>query len=243
MVAGMPSNAERATGSASWIEKLFVSLRRRRLPLIQILAVDDSIDAVLNGGLVVEFRPLVEGARCYRSTKRFNVSYTGARELSPAHLEAVNTLIETIERIETRLPAAWPGVTVTGELEESPSRAFARRFRFAQLDRSHGEAGVETEILARLTSVCNQQCPFCSGPPVEKPSAESLHACIDWVATHIPRARFTITGGEPTLCPFFFDVLRHALERPELSGVLVYRPMPSASPRRPGRPSCRTMAA
>jgi len=219
--------ASAGDSSGTWVEKLLVGLRRQGLPLREILAVDGSLDAVLDGRggpeIVVELRPLAEGARCYRSTRRFNISYRGVRDLGPAQRRAVDGLIDIIARIESRLPVTWPGVAAAGESEETEDleRAFTRRFRFAQLDRSHGDGGLTTEVLVRLTTSCNQDCPFCSGPPVDRPTAESVHACIDWVADHIPGARFTLTGGEPTLCSFFFDVIRHALARSEFSGVAV----------------------
>lgn len=202
------------TEPREWPETLLAALRRVKLPVSRVIAADGGLEVALDLGgeqpLEVTFRPRAEGGRSYRRTERFSVSYRG-----PAGTDGrrrLDGLIEVIARLEHRFPAAWPGWRAAGAAPADPWRDLARRFPFAQLDRATASEE-DTEVLLRLTERCNQQCPFCSAPPVARATTEALQACIDWVSAELPGACVTLTGGEPTLRGDFAALVGRALSR------------------------------
>ena len=238
---GRPGDAEEAGGPAEaaqagavppdkvarWMESLLDRIRKAGVPALQVLAVDDDLDVVLDQGegrpnLTVEFRPKVEGAKAYKTTAKFLVRYQGVRDLSDEVRAQIDRVVVEVNEATLDTTTRFEGVASAGEIEENPIRGFERRFDFAQLDRSHGPDGIETEVLLRLTPDCNQDCPFCSAPPpARKPSPALVRACVDWVVEHMPGARVTLTGGEPTLRRTFMDELRYIMGKAELDRVLV----------------------
>lgn len=210
--------------SSGWTHALLAALRRVRLPAVRVVATDNVLDVVLalddGRRLEVRLQPHVEGARVYDQTARFQVSYRGVRDLGAAQQRVLDALVEVISRLEHRLPEAWHGYRCAGEAPERPEPELTARFPFVQVDR----ADTGAEVLVRLTGRCNQGCPFCSAPQshgVSEAPAEDVRRCIDWVATHMPEASVTLTGGEPTLHRDFPTLARYALASGGLGRVLV----------------------
>lgn len=211
----------------AWARKLHAWLTGRGFAVLQVVAVDAAIDIDLDVGagapLVVELREPDPAAQAFRRTRRFLVRYRGGPISSAAQRRVLDSVVQTIEGIEDKLPSGWQGVVATGTTrEQQPGEVLARQFPFAQLDRAHGDGpAIDTEVLLRLTSLCNQDCPFCSAPPSSRPSGPALHAAVDWVARNLPGVRLTLTGGEPTLQPAFFEVLHHALCERSIARITV----------------------
>lgn len=221
-LAGGPSER----GPGSWARKLHSWLEGRGLPVVQVLAVDAAVDVDLDVGdgarLVVELRAPDDRAQAFRRTRRYLVRYRGVPLLTAEHRRVLDRLVDAIASVEERLPSGWEGVVATGAAPSEPGEVLARRFPFAQLDRAQGSgAAIDTEVLLRMTSLCNQECPFCSAPPSGRPSGAALHAAVDWVGKNLSGVRLTLTGGEPTLQPAFFEVLHHALCERSLARIVV----------------------
>src|SRR5262245_26650486 len=75
---------------------------------------------------------------------------------------------------------------------------------------------METQLEIQLGHLCNNRCVFCvSGQLTSQRKAPILDAgdivrALDgaWASGY---RRVTLLGGEPTIQPFFMDVLRHAV--------------------------------
>lgn len=214
-----------AGSEPAWLERLLARWRAVSVPVQQAVAAGGSIELVLNldsGPLTLEFKPKVKGGRAYKETQRFQVGYRGSRNLTRRELAAIDNAIAVVARLERDPSVTFEGSAVHGEDPEGDDdRLFARLFPFAQLDVSGPSDARHYEVLVRLTEACNQRCPFCSAPPSRTPSHQEVRACFDWVDEHLPGARLTLTGGEPTLRKTFLDELRHALGKRRVGDVLV----------------------
>ncbi len=208
-----------------WVSRVHHALNQHGFPVARTVAVDGRLEFTLtfdDAKLVVDFSPKVEGARAYRRTRRFQVSYTGIRNFTPEQKKSLDGLIDLIGRGERAMPPTWTVYEAAGAPADSKEAEFAQRFTFAQLDQSTSDGARSTEVLMRLTDLCNQHCQFCSAPPEQTPrDAEMLQECIDWTVENLDNASVTLTGGEPTIHPEFQDVLVHALAKQQLTRVLV----------------------
>lgn len=67
----------------------------------------------------------------------------------------------------------------------------------------------EYEIIIRLTKRCNYRCLYCGvafEEPVPKKSLKDLYAILD--DADLSKSNIVLSGGEPTISPFFFSLLR-----------------------------------
>ena len=65
----------------------------------------------------------------------------------------------------------------------------------------------------QVSRSCNQSCRFCSNPPSD--AVQTLEAAQEQVDLLLERGYdgVILTGGEPTLCEFLVEIIRHAAER------------------------------
>lgn len=224
-------SAETANSSArrpvpSWLRKLLEVLRKLDFPVVQIVASDASIDVNLAfaGGhrVTVSIRPKGGGEGFAAKTDSSVIRYRTPADLSAEARKQVDVLVQVLQRLEPKLPperrgVAWVGEDPAGE----PLEVLTRLFPFVSAERSEVEGRLEIQVLVRLVEACNQDCPFCSAPEFREPSAEAVSAMLDFVSDRLPGSNVALTGGEPTLRPSFFEVLRYALDRPGIGSVQV----------------------
>jgi len=85
-----------------------------------------------------------------------------------------------------------------------------------------GEEIPHIEILVRMTTRCNQNCPFCSAPPErEDPTDDEVLSLVDRVLESGRCALFSLTGGEPTLRNDLPQILQRALASPKITELQV----------------------
>lgn len=206
-----------------WLLHLHELLQKMHLPIRQVLSTDEVLEVVLEGPpkVIVEVRPKETDAPYALATQRAHILYRGPKDLPDTVRRAVDITMKVMQRLEPRLPQNRPGVAWIGEVEEDRFEALMRRFRFVNLDRSVVAGREEIQVIARITSRCNQRCPFCSAPIVRDPSSEAVFSLIDYVGTRFSQAQLVLTGGEPTLERDFEKFLAHALGMPGISSVQV----------------------
>ncbi len=212
-------------GTPAWLTRLFEVLRGARLPVTGILATDGSLDLDVAGvagqTFKLELRPGDAPGNFYAMAGRRKLSYRASGELHPTNKKLLAALVTVLGKLDEHLPLDHRGVDGVGTARLEPTELLHKRFPFAWIERSTVGDRTETEVLARVTPQCNQECPFCSAPPHPTATHEDVLGLLDAVCTTFPGARMTLTGGEPTLRPTFFDEVRAALQRPEISWVQV----------------------
>jgi MoaA/NifB/PqqE/SkfB family radical SAM enzyme len=212
------------TAAPDWLRRLDSRLRRCRVPVRSVTAIDRAIDVTVEAGgqtMVVEIRPRSEPGPCFRAVGRHRIRYRAPGDLSAGNRRLLAYTLEVVTRLESLVPDGYRGSAAIGEASEDPATSLRRRFPFAFVERSSSGDRTETEILVRLTAACNQRCPFCSAPPAPEPSSEALAACLDFISASFPDARLTLTGGEPTLRGRFSEELAAVLARPGIRSVQV----------------------
>jgi MoaA/NifB/PqqE/SkfB family radical SAM enzyme len=216
----------RAEGAAPpvWLRRLDSRLRRCRVPVRSMSALDRAVDITLESEgqtMIVEIRPGSEPGPCFRTVGRHRISYRAPSDLSARNRRLLAYALEVVARLESLLPERHRGSAAIGEAVEDPAASLHRRFPFAFVERSSSGDRTQTEVLVRLTTACNQRCPFCSAPPTPEPSDEALTDCLGFVSTRIPEARVTLTGGEPTLRRRFCADVAAVLSCPEIRALQV----------------------
>jgi pyruvate-formate lyase-activating enzyme len=174
--------------------------------------------------LDVEVVPATAGTPCFVRTARFGLRFRGPR-LAPAQERQLKLLGQVVRDTEAGFPEvleARVGVDAPGAGDGAAPGAAG--FDVCTVERSVSAAGVpiSSELLVRLTSRCNQQCPFCSGPPPHaEPSLPAVVAWLDAVLPQLPVPTVTLTGGEPTLWPDFDRLVADVLARPAVVRVKI----------------------
>jgi pyruvate-formate lyase-activating enzyme len=214
-----------ADNAPTWLRNLFALFHRVDVPLVELVARDGDLDLVLATAgrprLSVEVRPGAGDERSFATTRRFSISYRGARALGLEERRALERAVTLLERLEGRLPVAWPGTVTLGDAGDPPAEALMRRFPFVTVETVTTPTGPASEVLIRVTPRCNQACAFCSGPTHDEPSGASLRAVLAAVPRALPGALLTLTGGEPTVRHDFDEMLGAALAEPDLAEVQV----------------------
>lgn len=213
---------DRESPGPAWTGRLADLLRKAGVPVGRVSAADGELAIELRNeadstAATVRVVPGHAGGPNYKATDRFGYRYKAPGPETPALMRQIDLVIAILVRLESRLPDDW-----TRAGDPGTTRSFAHRFPFASIDRSVGDDGrVEDQILVRLTSRCNQDCPFCSAPDCAEPDDDALAACIETAATEFPGCLLTLTGGEPTLRRGWDGVLARALALPGVGGVQV----------------------
>jgi pyruvate-formate lyase-activating enzyme len=207
-----------------WLCDLIDAAARAGAPVRSASALGGVLKLVLDPAtpasspLEVEIKLVEPGRRYFVRTRRYGLSYRGPSQLPVAEVMQMKKLASALGAIEDGLPdvlEARVGVDAAGGQAGFP---------FCTVERFVGPSGEPafSELLVRLTSRCNQRCPFCSAPP---PHAEpDLGAVVAWLETALagaPRPIVTLTGGEPTLWPGLAELVREFLSRPEILQVKV----------------------
>lgn len=214
-----------AATAPTWLRNLFALFHRVDVPLVELVARDGELDLVLATAgrprLSVEVRPGAGDERSFATTRRFSVSYRGARALGIEERRSLERAVALLERLEQRLPAEWAGTVTLGDAGDPPAEALMRRFPFVTVETVTTPSGAASEVLVRATPRCNQACPFCSGPTHAEPSGESVRAALSAAPRLLPGAMVTLTGGEPTVRRDFDELLAAALAEPGLAEIQV----------------------
>jgi pyruvate-formate lyase-activating enzyme len=208
-----------------WLARLHEVLRRVRLPVGDVVLSERrlEIDLLLLDAprLRVHVTPHAVGRRGFGRTSRYVIGFDGAGDLDPAGQQALARLIEVLRRVEAALPANLEGVGGVFVTGASAEERFARLFPFCTVERSRAGDREITELLVRMTRLCNQHCPFCSAPDHATPPPSTLAAMIREAPQVFPALMLSLTGGEPTLRPSFASELRLALELDGIARVQV----------------------
>ena len=209
-----------------WLSVLYAACLRAGLPVGEAVLADGVLRVALGAGprpLTALVVPRDADVRGWRSTARHVLTYEGggggdARVEGEAHLKR---LLALIVRLDALVPARFEGFAALGVDTTDPERALTRLFPFVTVERSWQGPVEVVEVLVRTTTLCNERCPFCSGPKHHTPSFEMVRACLRAADRDLPGAMISLTGGEPTLKKSFFDELDEALALPGLTRVQV----------------------
>lgn len=204
----------RPPGGARWLQTLVDDLKQAGLTARAASALGGvlKVELAAPAELTIEVKPREPGRRCFCETARFGVAYCGYRNLTPAQEAALGRFVAVLKRVESDLPEvleAAVGVGTPGGGGGEPEHTI----EYAQ-SASSGEQACE--LLLRLTSRCNQGCPFCSAPPPHaEPSLAEVIKFLDRALPRLPRPMVTLTGGEPTIWPPLLELVTKLLERPD----------------------------
>lgn len=113
----------------------------------------------------------------------------------------------------TRRP---PATTGRGRPRATTYGALRRSFPFLTGERTSRGGRWLHGFTLRVTSRCNQRCPFCQavGPPSEpEPTLADLLRAADRIAADFPGSAVVLTGGEPGLRPDLPELLAQLLRR------------------------------
>ena len=164
MAAGAPRKS-RPRGGQRWLQTLIEELRRAGVEARAASAIGGVLKVEIAGPaeLTVEVKPREPGRKYYCETARFGASYCGSRSLTPAQEAAMGRFTEVLRRVEGTLPEVLEAAVGVG----APGARAAGATPEHTVEYSRSASGDERscELLLRLTSRCNQDCPFCSAPP------------------------------------------------------------------------------
>ena len=159
----------------------------------------------------------------YRRIHGLAMGYSGAPQLDHEQQAWVDLVAAMLLRVGERLPALLARPDAAGTEGEPLAETLPVEFPFCTLevtDDTDG-SGPRIELLVRMTTRCNQDCPFCSAPPpLDDPPASEVTRLLDRVFQENPRGLVTLTGGEPTIRRDLPEIVHHALGGP--SGLQVH---------------------
>jgi pyruvate-formate lyase-activating enzyme len=186
-----------------WLQELVAHLREHGVPVKSAAASGGVLTLTLGSaserGLRVDVKARTPGQGCFLETKRLAISYRGAGRLAPDHGALLSRLGDVLRGVEADLPAVLDAPVGV----DAPGADGVAGFPYSTVEWSRGAVDdtVWCELLVRLTSRCNQECPFCSAPPPHaEPSRAAVVTWLDEVLPRLPpRPLVTLTGGEPTI--------------------------------------------
>lgn len=152
-------------------------------------------------------------ARYYRTVGPYGFYYRARSGENADLIKKVDLIVAVLSRLKLE----------TLEKAQRPEQWFSRHFPFATVDMSLlPDGSTAAQVLVRVTGRCNQACPFCSGPDLERdPTDEELRQCLLAAARDFPGCLFTLTGGEPTLRKGWVDYVGAALATEGVGSVQV----------------------
>jgi uncharacterized Fe-S cluster-containing radical SAM superfamily protein len=200
-----------------WLQELVAHLREHGVPVKSAAATGGVLALTLGTaaerGLKVDVKPLKPGQGCYLQTARLALSYRGAGRLAPAQAAHLTRLGEVLGGVEADLPEVFDAPVGV----DAPGADGLAGFPYSTVEWSRGatDDAVWCELLVRLTSRCNQTCPFCSAPPPHaEPSRAGVVAWLDEVLPRLPpQPLVTLTGGEPTIWAGLRELVAEMLGR------------------------------
>jgi pyruvate-formate lyase-activating enzyme len=202
-----------------WLRALTDALAQSEVPWQNAVLADRMLrirvgDAPFN--LVV--RPIETGMPGWKNTSLYVIGYDGAGEPNPDQKRWLDLLHEVLRSMELDLPPGLEGFASIGIRAGAPGEILQGLFPFITIEHSrvsgnlpYSGYGEIVEVLIRVTSRCNQACPFCSAPHHDEPDSEILLACQRAIDDLLPGAMVSLTGGEPTLRPAFLQEMEAAL--------------------------------
>jgi pyruvate-formate lyase-activating enzyme len=220
MVAGAPRKS-RPRGGARWLQTLVDELQEAGTPARAASAMGGVLKVELDrpAELTVEVKPREPGRKYFCETARFGVAYCGARTLTPHQEAAMGRFTEVLRRVEAKLPEVLEAAVGVGA-PGGGAGAGAPEHTIEYAQSPDGERSCE--VLLRLTSRCNQDCPFCSAPPPHaEPSLAAVLQFLDGALPRLPRPMVTLTGGEPTIWPPLLELVTSLLARRDAPRVRV----------------------
>ncbi|MBI5477775.1 MAG: radical SAM protein [Deltaproteobacteria bacterium] len=211
-----------------WLRTLVAAAERAGVAVVSASALNGVLTLTLRGTssrpLEVEVKPLDPAGRYILRTARYGLCYRGSARLSPNQLGQLHDLVGVLRALEAGFPRVLEAKVGVDALAATTGASGPAGFSWCGIERLVSPTGeaVSTEVLLRLTSRCNQACPFCSAPPPHaEPTIEAVLAWLDAAVTQFPRMIATLTGGEPTLWPGLAEVVDRLLARPELLQVKI----------------------
>lgn len=213
---------DKKTGGTPWTVGLMGLLVRAGIPVISITESFNELKIVFGPTETtpqtnVSVVPLSSPGPFFKETGLYGYRYRAQGTETAELYGKIDLLIAIFARLEDRLPGNWGQGTDGGA-----ARGFTHKFPFASVDQSITDRGkAQAQILIRLTTRCNQNCPFCSAPECPEPSDQELWDCLEHAAGDFPGGLVTLTGGEPTLRRGWQEVLERALALEGIEGVQV----------------------
>ena len=214
-----PPSARRSD-RAGPLRRLRGILRDRGVPVGPVVVADGRLRLWLHTrpGRSVELHLGPPGEQPpFRRVGAFALGYSGAPELEDLEQTWVALLVALLTRSAARLPALLGRPAAVGTDGLPFGEALPLEFPFCTVeiaDDADG-SGPRMEVLVRMTTRCNQRCPFCSAPPpFAKPPLAELRRLFDRVFAKGMRGLITLTGGEPTLRGDLPEIVTHALSGP-----------------------------
>ncbi len=192
-----------------WLHTLYSGLRRARVPVRDAILGDGLLRLLVGGSadrpLSFVVRPAGHGPPAYGTAGPFCLGFEGRRDLGARERAWAERMLDALRTLGGEIPPRLDGFSAICLPTGEPHADVARLFPFLDVERSSSERGADVEVLVRVTSRCNQACPFCSAPEHAEPSPEALLASWSAVSRLLPGATLTLTGGEPTVRPRFLD--------------------------------------
>lgn len=207
-----------------WLQQLAHVLARYRIPVRELTCNHGTLRMALSKGsadLEITVRPKTGAGPGWAETEGFVIGYRGPDRLEGPRQRWLDVVLQVIERMDHVLPPALDEPGALFDEEVSPAQRFASRFPFCDVERAEVDGSEQVEVLVRASATCNQGCPFCSAPETRTPTARQLAGSVTAAAHVWPGCVLTLTGGEPTLRPAFFDEVRQALDQPGVGHVQV----------------------
>jgi hypothetical protein len=100
-------------------------------------------------------------------------------------------------------------------LKQKLYRTLNRIYPFLSIEETTSGEDVINQIPVRVTSRCNQDCPFCQAVPPEPedgPALSALEQALDRVTRIFPNSKVVLTGGEPTLRKDLPELCRYLVD-------------------------------
>jgi len=160
--------------------------------------------------------PLALSGLLRRSARRWGgLTLEGISEKVQAHARTAGSGPEGARR------PPGPGGDSDQELFDELQMAYP----FLTAERGPAKGGTLVhQVQLRVAAHCNQRCAFCQSPPSDRhplPSGDELRECVGRVAGLLPGAKWTLTGGEPTLREDLVELTDHLLSHPEVERVSI----------------------
>ena len=216
----MPETADPARDRARPLRRLRAFLRKHGVPVGPVVVAGGRLRLWMGTGrerrIEVHLGP-PEGRRPYRRLGELALGYGGTPSLDDREQAWLDLIVALLSRSAGQLPAllARPAAAGTEDLPFAEALPLEFPFCTVELADDADGSGPRMETLVRLTTSCNQSCPFCSAPPpLDDPPGDEVRRLLDRVSSHGTRGLVTLTGGEPTLRRDLPALVEHALGGP-----------------------------
>lgn len=198
-----------------WFESLYAALLNFRLPVSDMtlsegaLWVTFSLEDQQSLSLrVTERSPQVAS---WKNTQTLSIGYNGHLGAHEFGERIGGLFVKILARYETAIPHPIVGHGYIGPVNRPAKNIVEKMFPFVTVEESSANNAFNSEILVRLTSACNLNCPFCSRPYHHDPSDAAVLFLLETVSEMFSESCVSFTGGEPTLRTSFPKYVESAL--------------------------------